>query len=756
MRQPFESRFAPRPKVAARAPTDAETALARANQVAQTGRAIWFGLLGYLAFVTLTLLSVRDIDFFSLESTVDLPLVNIAIPTSVFFWSAAWLAAAFHAFLQIHLLKLWDPLAALPATWKGRPVAEALHPWIVIDWGLRRRPDAEAATVHRPLAGLADAVALTAVWLAGPAVIAAFWWRSMPAHDEGMTIAIAAALLLAVYASRRNWRRARAALDRAPLRAAVEPEKDRLRFRGRLWLGLLGALLLAVSWARTEGGFDHYANRAIDAWEQAMGPEFEEELDDEGYLLRTAQEVQDDWVRSRFLTLDDLSGQVENPGMFLRWLGLIGVVEIEGDVATWSPFAPIDLVNADLAGRPADWADHDIAKRRFRVGWCRDHAIPPEACHAPVEDGYGDEFGDIVETGETGEAAFVQAQNDFAAARALWCEKEGAGRALAGAACAARFAALDRMAETEWTARRADELGRLRKPDMRGRDLRLAQAHGAFLAGLNLNEARLEAADLSEARLEGANLSLARLERANLFEARMERTDLSEARLERANLTLARLEGANLFEVRMEEAILSLARMERTDLRRARMERTDFTRARLEGANLFEAQLERADLGEARLEEAILSSARMEEAILSSARMERSDFTRARLEGVDLSWARLEGADLSLASFKSARWSRATFGPSLAYVADFSDAVDLTQSQLDDGPGGPLIGDDDTILPRDAQTGEQLVIWSCWETLTPAIDRLLTRHDITEEGAREAGWLCSEANPRRRTGRPAP
>jgi choline-sulfatase len=57
-----------------------------------------------------------------------------------------------------------------------------------------RRPDAAQATVPRPLAWLADLVALTAVWLAGPAVIAGFWWRSMPAHDEGMTLAIAGAL----------------------------------------------------------------------------------------------------------------------------------------------------------------------------------------------------------------------------------------------------------------------------------------------------------------------------------------------------------------------------------------------------------------------------------------------------------------------------------------------------------------------------------------------------------------------------------
>ena len=59
-------------------------------------------------------------------------------------------------------------------------------------------------------------------------VIAGFWWRSMPAHDEGLTLAISAALLFALYAGMTSWWTARTRLrtplvPRRPLGPALAP-----------------------------------------------------------------------------------------------------------------------------------------------------------------------------------------------------------------------------------------------------------------------------------------------------------------------------------------------------------------------------------------------------------------------------------------------------------------------------------------------------------------------------------------------------
>jgi uncharacterized protein YjbI with pentapeptide repeats len=647
MRAPFESWSAARRHAEAAARTeprggDPDTTLARANQVAQVGRTIWLGLMAFLAFIVLTLVSVRDIDFFSLAATIDLPLVNIAIPTTVFFWSAAWLASAFHAFLQIHLLKLWDPLAALPDSHKGAPVAEALYPWIVIDWALRRRPDADRATRPRPLAGLADLAAVTAVWLAAPAVIAAFWWRSMPALDERLTLVIAGALALAIYTSLNGFTRASTLLGHGEHPPRLLAFMGSAPGRARLYdIGLLA--LLAISWMRTES--------------------------------------------------------------FDRML--------------WS-LAAADLRNADLAGRPADWADYDIARRRFRVGWCADHAIPPEACHAPVEEDFEVETNWIdVESHWIDEIAFAQAQTDHRNARTIWCENGDRGRTLDAAACTARFAALDRAFNIEWQEQRKVELATLQRPPMAGRDLRGADATGAFLVGLDFSGSRLEGADFSTARMEGADLVDAHLGRAKLI----------DARLEAANLVRVQLIGADLSSARLVHADLRHAFMETAILREARLERAILSHAGLGGANLFRAQMQDAKLDWAWLKGAILRE--------------------ARLKGADLSGARLEGAILSKASFEAVRWTGAKIGASPAHKTDFSNARDLTQGQLD-----LVIGDNETILPPGIH------VQSCWAEAPANFDDMIAsefsvRLDWLDD---EIGynWVCGPLEAPMPVGTPAP
>lgn len=218
--------------------------------------------------------------------------------------------------------------------------------------------------------------------------------------------------------------------------------------------------------------------------------------------------------------------------------------------------------------------------------------------------------------------------------------------------------------------------------------------------------------------------------------------DLREARLHGANISQARLAGADLREARLEGADLTWARLDGVDLREARLEGADMGRARLEGANLGWARLEGANLIWARLEGATLFEARLEEANLLG----------ARLEGAYLREARLQGAELSYAGLQSADWADATIGPSPAHSADFADGRNLTQSQLD-----LVIGDERTILPRDAETGEPLHVWSCWaeEAAARFIEIWAGRYpwwsrpEEMRQDLIERGWICGPDNLRR-------
>lgn len=418
---------------------DPVIALPRIEALTTTARTTWLVLIGFLAFIGLTLLSVRDVDFFSVTATTDLPIVNIAIPTDVFFATAAWLAAILHTYLHVFLLKLWDALAEAPNGLDRLPLADRVFPWLVNDWALRRRHD--KATTRRPMDWLADSVTALVIWLATPLLLAGFWWRSMPAHSVWLTLIIAGALATAALASLSGFDHARWRLGRPGLAMTDNNRSQRLP---SWWAGVTVPMLLLVvfSIGRTEG---------------QLGPV-------------------------------DLSG-----------IGL----------------APIDLVEVEIAQRPADWRDWEIARRRFHVQWCAANGLPLQACdhHVPEAEAH---------------------------ARKVWCEDNdvNAGN------CRTRFVTLDEVFAEEWREERRAAIANFIKPDLARRDLRGASASGAFLAGVFLSWARMERVDLSAANLEEAILWGAHLEGADLEDAHLEGADLRGAHLESANLAGAHLQSA--------------------------------------------------------------------------------------------------------------------------------------------------------------------------------------------------------------------
>jgi hypothetical protein len=230
----------------------AAVALPRIEAIVGNARTVWLGQIGFLAFVNLTLVSVRDVDFFSVTATTTLPIVNVAIPTTTFFWAAAWLAAELHTYLHLFLLRLWDALAEAPAD-LGE-LGEQVFPWLVNDWALRRRPDRPLEAP--PMDRLADTVTPALVWFATPLVLVGFWWRSMPAHDAWLTLAIAGALGLSLWTSAYGWLRAKMRLlwPGILLPHVSESAGIALPPVWRHWSTVLGIILVALSLLRTEIG----------------------------------------------------------------------------------------------------------------------------------------------------------------------------------------------------------------------------------------------------------------------------------------------------------------------------------------------------------------------------------------------------------------------------------------------------------------------------------------------------------------------
>ncbi len=170
--------------------------LVYADHVARHARSSWLGLLGFLAFAGVTLLSVEDKDFFAYGVKTDLPLIGVSIPTSSFFWTAPILAAALYVHLHLYLLRLWRVVLRLPADIDGKPLGTRLWPWLVTEWALAKRGDQEA---HLPSRWIQWLLTVGLVWLAGPLVLFGFWWRSMVKHDLLLTSVLGLLLVLALY-----------------------------------------------------------------------------------------------------------------------------------------------------------------------------------------------------------------------------------------------------------------------------------------------------------------------------------------------------------------------------------------------------------------------------------------------------------------------------------------------------------------------------------------------------------------------------
>src|SRR5690606_11226967 len=149
---------------------------------------------------------------------------------------------------------------------------------------------------------------------------------------------------------------------------------------------------------------------------------------------------------------------------------------------------------ADLAQRPADWQDRDIAEREARATFFSRKRV--EFGSEEMKENWTEEF-----------------EGEF---------------------------------EHEWVRRRSAYIARIARPKLNGRDLRETYMPMAFLAGV----------DMEGVRVAGADMRMAHLEEAYLFEAQLQGADMSEAQLQHANLSSAQLNGANLRWAQLQRAYL--------------------------------------------------------------------------------------------------------------------------------------------------------------------------------------------------------
>ncbi len=174
--------------------------IAQINALIRIARNAWLVLLTSLVFVTVILMSIEHIDFYGVDRSTKLPIVDIKVPTRMFFYVAPLLITAAYGYFHFYLIRLWEQLGTADCRVEenGDCLANSISPWIVTDSALYLRAlfRKDDCVTRRPLEATAMIINIFLSWVFGLNVLAYSWTNTLPARDMIMSAVNAGALMM--------------------------------------------------------------------------------------------------------------------------------------------------------------------------------------------------------------------------------------------------------------------------------------------------------------------------------------------------------------------------------------------------------------------------------------------------------------------------------------------------------------------------------------------------------------------------------
>ncbi len=226
---------------------ETEQRLKHIEEISKNARATWFSLLIALLFCGVTLLDVKDRDFFAYGAATKLPVIGVEVPVVGFFLSAPVLVLALYLYLHVYLAKLWRALAP-PFAVEDAALDDHVYPWLLADTALRLRPDMP----KRDFGWLSTLVSLVLGWAFAPFILGVFWVRSWPYHHEWLTLFLAGLFVGSLVMAVRSYMR----MHDWMLRDGGNTSDGPFGFFGSTAKPLIALMvlgLITVSWEKTEG-----------------------------------------------------------------------------------------------------------------------------------------------------------------------------------------------------------------------------------------------------------------------------------------------------------------------------------------------------------------------------------------------------------------------------------------------------------------------------------------------------------------------
>jgi len=474
-------------------------------------------------------------------------------------------------------------------------------------------------------------------------------------------------------------------------------------------------LLIIFSWMKTEGGIEKYTKNLKNK---------------ENPIILAIKSI----------TTESIDKNYQNICHFIN-SRIQSIIEIN-KAQRCSVLAHVDLSNINIAERSISWLPEHIQKKKDKINWCKENNLDMSLCRQYSLSKYPKKTSDYCNSNDT--------------------------------VCHNTIDQIRNIFLPDWEVIRSNTVTSADKFILKGRDMRNTDFSGSFLVGIDLINVRIDGSDFSGAYLErtgflkneslrnvildsqdltsvdfsdgrfrGADLRGAEVENASFFEAKLPYAIITDKNLSEKNFYDADLSnsllwrnnfsGSNMIESDISDAFLIENTFISTNIsgsyaKNANFSNSDLSDAKfiysnLNGAIFFSTLLKNATFTLAGLRRANFDSAYLDGAKLSRAIASDASFQNARLIGANLASAFLErsnlsDADLTDANLRGAILREAKMDRVILDGADLTGAVGLTQIQLKD-----TVGDDQTILPLDAETGAQLTTFSCFQSVRSRIRR---------------------------------
>ncbi|MEM7215426.1 MAG: pentapeptide repeat-containing protein [Pseudomonadota bacterium] len=527
-----------------------EADIERINELIKTARGLWLGLLGVLVFTGITLLGVEDIDFFGLDRSVQLPLVNVSVPTTSFFWAAPALVAAAYTYMLFYLEYLWVELGNIKPRHKGKLISECITPWMVSDNALRFRSERRSGKptterfwlrnvwkniLHyaRRLFGIASipdntkskpapaederchkertagsfryAANTVLVWMLAPFIIFLFWARFTSTHYVFTNCLIAILFAFSIWIGLTGFRYSRCLLGEPRQKYKPEPARH---------LAMLIALaMIPVTAVKTTTSIPH---TAFQFWTDISGGSSE--------ALACSE--------MKWETKENNNNTVEGNK---RLAGDKALKELHKShlAAIFMP-AIANLPKAQITERPDGWLPENLARKNYNTLLVQ-----------PISN------RDLI---------------------------------------------------TEWKTFRKAKIDNLRTPELWNHDFTFADLGGAFMAGAQFRHSDLSNAYMRNAILEEANFKDAKLTNTNLVRAHLEGADFRKATVINSDFQQARMHHADLDrDANFKSTCFRFADMELVDMQWSYFEDVSFYGANLTNTEFRRTTLKNIDMRAARL-----------------------------------------------------------------------------------------------------------------------------------------------------------